>query len=116
MTIVFPFVDPIELPVWLALPLALATAILGVGRLTRLITYDDYPPTIWLRARWIKLTKAGGWSKLATCFWCAAPWLLLPCIAWAWLTQLNWTWWLFFGWMGVSYLISMVVARDEPPE
>ena len=96
--------------------LAILTAVLGVGRLTRLITYDDYPPTIWLRIRWATVTRDSGWSKLATCFWCAAPWLMLPCMAWGVFTSFHWTWWAFWGWLALSYVVSMVVARDEPAD
>ena len=95
------------------------TAVLGTGRLARLVTYDDYPPTIWLRIQWSRLTRDNGWAKLATCFWCLTPWLMLVCGGWFALgLTVPWVlvaWWLFFGWLGISYLTSMVVARDEPP-
>lgn len=96
--------------------LAVLTAVLGVGRLTRLITYDDYPPTVWFRRWWIqRVTRGNGWGKLADCLWCAAPWLMLPCLAWGVFTSFQWPWWAFWGWLGLSYVTSMVVARDEPP-
>jgi hypothetical protein len=31
----------------------------------------------------------------------------------AWLTDLHWGWWLFWGWLAGSYLTAMVVERDE---
>jgi uncharacterized iron-regulated membrane protein len=101
---------------WVAL---IVVAVLGVGRLSRLITYDDYPPTIAIRARWAAITHDGGWSKLASCFWCLTPWLMLVAGVWFWLGYGTWAeaaWWVFFGWLAISYLTSMVVARDEPAE
>lgn len=92
--------------------LALITAIVGPARLTRVLTYDTFPPAAWIRATWETITKGGEWAKLATCFWCAAPWITLVCIAWGLLSSLHWTWWLFWGWLALSYLASMVIARD----
>lgn len=101
--------------------LAVLTAVLGVGRLTRLITYDDYPPTAWFRRWWIqKVTRGNGWGKLADCQWCCAPWIMLVCIGWFLLGPVSpafvWSWWLFWSWLGLAYAVSMVVVRDEPPE
>lgn len=104
-------------PWWLVL--AIATAILGSGRWTRLLVFDEYPPTMWIREKWAKLTvKHPAWTKLFFCWWCAAPWIMLICIGWFWLSfSAFWvalTWWLFFGWGALSYVTSMVVARDDP--
>lgn len=96
--------------------LAVATAVLGVGRLARVATHDPFPPAIWLRMRWDRLVKDGSWSKLAHCFWCATPWIMLVCIAWGALSSFHWTWWAFWGWLALSYLAAIVIARDEPAE
>lgn len=93
---------------------AALVAILGVGRLVRVLTHDDFPPAIWGRIKWDTITKDGPWSKLAHCFWCATPWVMAVCIAWAYLSSLNWAWFLFWGWLGLSYVASMIIARDEP--
>lgn len=107
----------LDLPAYLianpiVLLLAIAVAVLGVARLTRIITYDAFPPAAWARSKWIKLTKAGPWALLAECFWCATPWVMVVCIAWGWFSSLHWSWWVFWGWLGLSYLASMVIARD----
>lgn len=98
---------------WLIIP-ALLVAVFGAGRLARVITYDKFPPAAWARMVWDRITKDGAWSILAHCFWCATPWVMAVCLAWAWLSSLHWTWWLFWGWLGLSYIASMIVARDEP--
>lgn len=112
-----PFTDPVAIAVWAVC--AAVVAIYGTGRIARLVTYDDYPPTIAIRKWWAALTRDGGWSKLASCFWCFTPWAMLVCLAWFALGLLVvWiaiAWWLFFGWLALSYITSMVVARDEPP-
>lgn len=107
--------------------LALLAAVLGVGRMTRVLVYDQYPPTVWLRERFIWITRdrdatraagngevvPGGWSKLATCWWCATPWIMVVCIAWGWATSLSWPWWAFWGTLGLAYLSAMVIERDD---
>jgi len=92
---------------------AVLVAALGVGRLSRVITYDDFPPSAWARDRWSALTKDGSWSKLARCQWCATPWIMAVCLAWGLLSGLHWSWWLFWGWLAVSYLASIIIGRDE---
>lgn len=104
-----------NLLMWIAVILV---GVLGTGRIVRLVTYDDYPPTIAIRAGWARLVNDSGWSKLASCLWCFAPWAAIPCGLWFWLGYGTWVeaaWWIFYGWMAFGYVISMVVARDEPP-
>jgi hypothetical protein len=99
--------------------LAILVAVLGVGRLARVITYDVFPPAAKLRALWTLLTyKHGDWVKLFTCFWCLSPWIMAVAIAWFLLAS-GWVlvaWWIFWGWLGLAYVASMIVARDEPAE
>ena len=35
-------------------------AMMGVGRFARLVTYDDYPPTIAIRSFWNRITNGNG--------------------------------------------------------
>lgn len=103
--------------------LAVLVLIIGVGRITRLITYDAFPPSIWWRITWAGWTalpngENGPWTKLFTCFWCLSPWLTLLGGAAFFLTfaavWFAWVWWLFLSWMALSYLVAMLVARDDP--
>lgn len=103
--------------------LAIAVAILGVGRLSRVVTHDLFPPAIWLRQTWTNWTVKHGhqaWTSLFYCWWCFTPWLMAVCIAWFALTfapgweWTAWAWWLLWGWLAVSYLASIILARDEP--
>lgn len=101
------------------LALAIVTLILGVGRATRILTYDAYPPAAWLRIKWAELVRHGDWAKLATCFWCASPYVTAVAMVHGTLvygTFLEWTWWAIWGWLALSYAAALVLARDEPPQ
>jgi hypothetical protein len=92
-----------------------AAALIGVvsvARLTRLITQDSYPPVAWLRSKWQAITHDGDWSELATCPYCAAPYIAAVVLAWGLLTDFQTAWWVVNGWLAASYLASMVVVRD----
>lgn len=101
---------------WVA---AVLIAIVGAARLTRLVVHDDFPPMVTIRAWWLRVTwdekknDVGSWSKLATCHWCFGPWALALPIATAWISGLAAWWWLFWGWLAASYLVSILVERDE---
>jgi hypothetical protein len=102
--------------VWVA---AVVVGVLGAARLTRLIVHDAYPPMSALRRWWISRTwdedkdQTGDWGLLATCHWCASPWVFALVMLSGWASSLHWTWWLFWGWLAGSYVIAMVVERDE---
>jgi hypothetical protein len=94
----------------------LAAVIIGTlsaARLTRLVTQDSFPPAVWLRIKWDLLTEGSGWNVLFHCHWCMAPWMTLPIGVWGWLSDLHITWWAFNLWLAVSYLVAMIVERDE---
>lgn len=100
------------------LVLAVLVLVLGVGRLTRIAVHDAFPPMIWLRIQWDRLTKDGPWSKLAHCWWCASPWITAVAVGWFFLGEiypvLQVIWWFFWGILAASYLAAMVISRDEP--
>lgn len=92
---------------------ALVVGTLSTARLTRLITQDSFPPSVWLRIKWDDLTDGSGWNTLLHCHWCLAPWLVIPVGAWAWFSDFHISWWLFNGWLAVAYVASIVVEHDE---
>jgi len=93
---------------------AVIVGILSVARTARLIGFDEYPPMAWLRQKWYDRFGDEGWGKLVYCPFCATPYLAAGMIAWAWLSDLHWSWWLVNGWWGLSYISAMVVAYDQP--
>jgi len=100
-------------PDWPHLIAAVVVGILSAARLTRLVTSDDFPPTVWLRVAYANLTRHGVWSSLLQCLWCFGPWMTLVIGTWAVLSDLHWTWWAFNGWLAASYVVSMIVFHDE---
>lgn len=98
--------------------LAIIVAIVGVARLTRVIVYDDFPPAMWWRERWVEWTKGGPWAKLFLCWWCLSSWIALVCIAWFLLTDLHpiflYSWWIVWGMLALGYTATMLIVRDEP--
>jgi hypothetical protein len=99
---------------------AVLVAVLGVGRLARIALYDAFPPAIWLRLKWDDLTDGSSWNKLLHCPWCLIPWIMLVAIGWFLLglhvEWVAWAWWLFWGWMALSYVSTMIYVRDEPSD
>lgn len=106
----------IVLPWWAAI-LAVIVGVVGAGRLTRVITYDDYPPAIAIRMWWGRITKYGAWEKLVHCPWCMGPWIFAAALASFAVSfthpALGWAWWLFWGWLAGSYWTSQYVHFDQ---
>lgn len=92
---------------------AVIVGIVGTGRIVRLVTADEFPPSVWLRIKWAEITHDGPWSKLFNCLWCFAPYAVGANMAWAYFSGLHWSWWLFNGWMAASYAVSWIVFHDE---
>lgn len=115
---------PLVLPDWLVALLAIAVIVLGSGRLVRVIYYDAFPPSTWLRLKWDALTDRPGylgeWNKLLHCPWCLSFWITLGCVGWLiggwYVGWLMFAWWVFWGTLAASYLATMVIVRDEPEE
>lgn len=99
--------------------LAFLTAALAVGRFTRLVVHDDWPPMVWLRQRYRKAVDYGDWEGLVTCPFCFSAWPALADLAWAWWSGLAGTWgvlwWAANLWFALAYAAPMIVLRDEPP-
>lgn len=100
---------------------AVLVAVLGAYRFARVVIYDTFPPSVWLRIQWDNLTHRSSWNTLLHCPWCFIPWVMVVVVAWffgglfgpEWVA---WSWWLFWGWLALSGLASMVYVRDERPE
>ena len=106
--------------------IAIIEGLLGTARLTRVIVYDDFPPSAWVRIQWDKIVDPkrgpwwGLWNKLFHCWWCMGMWVALACIVWwAFLIPLHpawmYGWWVFWGALALSYAATMVIVRDTPP-
>ena len=107
---------------WPVLIAAVVVAVLGTGRLTRLIVADAFPPVLWVKAKWDtwteKTPRRQAYWLLLNCPWCASPYIMGACLGWVvsdvYLDgQIDWPWWVFWGWLSLSYLSAIVVYHDE---
>lgn len=87
-------------------------AIGATARLTRLLVFDHFPPSVWLRDRYSALTNDGPWSVLMECGYCVAVWASAAVVASGYFTDFHWVWWLVTGWLTVAYLGAVFVAYD----
>lgn len=109
-----------NLPDWLIALAAVIVLIVGSARLTRVLVHDDFPPSVWVRMQWDRITNDGPWSKLVHCWWCASAWITWIALGWGvagyFVPWIAWTWWVFWGGLAASYLATMVIVRDEPSD
>lgn len=89
-----------------------AVTITSASRLTRLLTFDKFPPVQWLRFKYADLTDGSGWQLLAFCGYCASFWATAAVVAWGYLVEFDTAWWLVNGTLGGSYLAAILMAFD----
>lgn len=103
---------------WIAVAVVVVTA---SSRLTRVVTFDHFPPALWLRRRWLARHDSD-WGLLAVCGYCFSFWGTALVVSLGdlagvfdgkpvvdWFTPV---WWLGFGTLGASYLAAMLMKRD----
>lgn len=104
--------------------------IMSSARLTRLATWDHFPPVKAMRekfAEWTDTTdRRRGWQILAYCGYCFSFWATLVVVLWAdaagvldgetvWGSSGDTAqpiWWIVNGVLGGSYLAAIVMAND----
>lgn len=102
--------------------LAVVVGIISVARTARLIVWDEYPPTVWLRIKWDDWTHRSAWNKLLHCQFCLTPYLTAGLFIWYLIAERNGSdlglaiWWIANGIWAASYLAAIVVAYDQPEE
>lgn len=93
--------------------LAAVVAVLASARLTRLVIYDVFPPSAWIRDKWDALVpEESKWNPLLGCHYCLAPWVTLVVMGAGWASDLHPAWWFVTSWLGLSYAASVVVSYD----
>ena len=96
-------------------------AVVSAARINRLVVWDSYPPSAWLRSKWDALTHDGDWSVLAHCGYCFGMYAALVVVGWL-VADLklgdgvHWSWWAFNGWLAASYVAAIVMAYDGEDE
>lgn len=102
---------------WWQLALAVVVTVISAARITRLITFDTFPPVVKFRIWWDKRTRNSLWNSLFHCLWCFGFWATALVVGSFFLTFLAvwiaWAWWLLFGTLALSYLVSQYVYFDE---
>lgn len=110
---------------WIAVA---AVVVLSAARLTRLLTYDAFPPVAWARDKYADRTDGTNWQILAFCPYCMSFWVTAFVILWADLSGifdgepvfgagfLVPLWWFVNGTLGASYLAAMVQIHDGDDE
>lgn len=94
---------------------AFVVGVLATARIVRLIVDDDFPPVLWVRRQIAKLLPPS-WLDVLDCPWCAAPYVAIVNIAWAWASGLHWSWWLGNVWAATAWIASYLCLRDVPED
>jgi hypothetical protein len=112
---------------WIAVAVV---TIVSASRLTRLATWDEFPPIKVVRNRYADWTekkpKRQGWQLVAFCGYCFSFWATAFVVIWADLAGVldgkpafGWTgdlsiplWWIVNGIFAASYLAAILMAHD----
>lgn len=99
---------------------AFLIGVIAVGRATRLLVFDTWPPGKRFR-EWFVVKMGDTWGPLILCPFCTAPYLAALDLAWylaarEWSTPLFFAWWIVNVWAALSYLAAILVAYDQPEE
>lgn len=87
-------------------------AVGGVARVTRLLTWDVYPPVAFVRRWYISKMGESDWAVLAQCAYCAAPYVAAGDLAWGYFTHWQTAWFIVNTWLTVSYAAAITVRYD----
>jgi hypothetical protein len=93
---------------WVA---AAVLTVLATARITRLIVWDTYPPSVWLRIQWDKHTN-DSWGELVHCGYCAGVYVAAAVVLSGWLSDWHTAWWIVTGVLSAAYLGAITMAYD----
>lgn len=101
---------------WTAFAVVVVTS---ASRLTRLLTYDHFPPVRRFRDWYVNATDGNDWQLLMLCGYCMSFWVTLAVVLSAnWIgvihIEMSWKdmWWLLMGTLGASYIAAIMMAKD----
>lgn len=95
---------------WIAIAVV---TVMSAARITRLVTFDAFPPAAWVRAKFDDLTEENDWSLLVHCGYCFSFWATLAVALWGYFSGWHTAWWLTNSILGGSYLAAIVMAADK---
>lgn len=93
---------------WVAVALV---SITSTARLTRLLTWDTYPPVVAIRMWWDNHTPEA-WNELVHCGYCASMYIAPAVVLSGYFTDWHTAWWLVNGTLGAAYLGAITMAYD----
>ena len=94
---------------WIAVALVVITS---ASRITRLLTYDKFPPIRWVRDKYLDATDGSDWQLLALCAYCASFWITLAVVLSGYFSEWHQLWWIINGTLGSSYLAAILMIHD----
>lgn len=94
---------------WVAVALV---TVISASRITRLLTFDAFPPIKWVRDKYGDLTDGSGWALLGYCPWCMSFWVTLGIVLAGYYSDWHLAWWLVNSVFAGSYLAAMLMVRD----
>lgn len=108
---------------WIAVVL---TTVVASARITRLLTFDKFPPIKAVRTWYEDKTDGSDWQWLTLCGYCMSPWVTLVVFTLGLVAGVYGDgeqrvgddaigfiiWWLVAGWFALSYLAAMTMAHD----
>lgn len=90
--------------------------IISAARVTRLVTFDVFPPTRWFRDAWGEVMDKHAitrpWAVLPYCQWCFSFWATLPIVLWGYFSDFHDPWWIVNGSLAASYLAAIFMSND----
>lgn len=98
---------------WIAVA---AVTVVSASRLTRLLTFDEFPPIAFFRDRFDEFMDAGPkrrkWGMISYCPWCMSFWATLVVALSGYYSDFHEVWWIINGTLAGSYLAAMLMVRD----
>lgn len=106
---------------WVALALV---TIVSSARISRLATFDAFPPALWVRRKYLAATDSHpDWGLLALCGYCFSFWSTALIVGTGYLAHVyghppddlsGWAlaWWLINGTLAASYAAAVFMKRD----
>jgi hypothetical protein len=90
--------------------------ILSAARVTRLLTFDTFPPIKWVRDEFIEWTDKTpmrrSWQLLAYCGYCMSFWVTVAIVLWGYYSHWNTVWLLVNAVFGASYVAAIIMVHD----
>lgn len=95
---------------WIAVA---AVTVVSSARITRLLTYDQFPPIAWLRDKYGEWTSGSDWQLLGFCAYCMSFWVTLAVVLAGWFSGFHEIWWLVNSAFAGSYLAAIFMVNDS---